>query len=321
MRVLFTGGGGAGSGSLWQQLSSRYDVHFADADPSRIPPEIPSDHRHQLPLARAAGFVSGLSRVLEKARIDVLVPGVDEELLPIAHARDSGGLPDCRVLMPATEDITRCLDKLEFTRRAADAGLRVPRTERLDQRGEWSAFPCIVKPRTGRGSAGVGVMPDRRALDGWSMVVPDAQEVIVQTLISGTEYTVQVVADADGRLSAIVPVRVHSKRGITVSAITEAMPAVIAACRDMHAAFPTAAVVNVQGMLDAEGSFWPFEVNPRVSTTLCLVVAAGVDPIDVFLDSGVSRSAGTVDFITGLSLERFWDTRISSSSDGGSHRG
>lgn len=307
MRVLFTGGGGAGTTSLWQQLSPQYDVHFADAQPDRIPPVIPSAHRHPVPMAGAVEFIPELRRLVADLNIDLLVPGVDEELLPIARHRAE--LAGCQVLLPGATEVERCLDKLAFTEAAAERGLRVPHTQRLDQVTRWESFPCIAKPRTGRGSAGLMTLSDESAINGWRAVVADPAAVIVQERILGTEYTVQVISDADANLRAIVPVLVRSKRGITVSAVTDAHPSVITECQVIHEVLGTSGVVNVQGILDGDGQFWTFEVNPRVSTTLCLVIASGVDPLALYNPASMV-DVSLAPFIDGLPMERFWDTQI-----------
>ena len=49
MRVLFTGGGGAGTSALWSLLDGRYEIHAADADPARISPIIPRDRASSHP--------------------------------------------------------------------------------------------------------------------------------------------------------------------------------------------------------------------------------------------------------------------------------
>ena len=46
MRVLFTGGGGAGTQALWDLLEGRYEVHFCDPDPRRISSVVPDDRAH-----------------------------------------------------------------------------------------------------------------------------------------------------------------------------------------------------------------------------------------------------------------------------------
>jgi carbamoyl-phosphate synthase large subunit len=41
-RILFTGGGGAGSEALWRLLHGKHELYFADARPEAIAPVIPA---------------------------------------------------------------------------------------------------------------------------------------------------------------------------------------------------------------------------------------------------------------------------------------
>ncbi len=79
---------------------------------------------------------------------------------------------------------------------------------------------------------------------------------------------------------------------------------VIEACRLIHQAFPTKGCYNIQLMLTTEGLVMPFEINPRVSTTYCLVVAANVDPIEIFLRKKNLDKLAL--FSSGLQLRRHW---------------
>ena len=52
----------------------------------------------------------------------------------------------------------------------------------------------------------------------------------------------------------------------------------------------------------------PFEINPRVSTTFCLGIAAGIDPIANFSLDVVD--ATLQNYKKGLQLKRFWGNYI-----------
>jgi carbamoyl-phosphate synthase large subunit len=60
LRLLFTGGGGAGTEALERLLSDRYEVFFADADRESKPYMIASDHWLQIPLAELRNFLARL---------------------------------------------------------------------------------------------------------------------------------------------------------------------------------------------------------------------------------------------------------------------
>ena len=103
-----------------------------------------------------------------------------------------------------------------------------------------------------------------------------AQDIVVQDLLVGQEYTVMMAADASANLHAVVPVQVDVKRGVTIRAKTNFEPSVIAMCRKIHRAIPARGCYNIQLMFTPAGEVMPFEINPRISTTFCLGVASGI---------------------------------------------
>ena len=281
-KVLFTGGGGAGNEALYRLLGQHYTLHFGDADVMTIDPSIPKDRRHQLPWASDPDFIGKMSKLCRHLDIDLLVPGVDEELLALAQNADA--LAPTRLLLPHADYVETMLDKLQMIRSLSAKNILVPFSQTLADNLQGIRFPCISKPRNGRGSRDVRVLSSiADAISLRSSLSVLAEKMLVQEKIEGIEYTVQMVADDHGHLCAVVPVRVGIKRGITISAETEAESHVMAACRAIHQAIPTGGCYNIQLMLTAEGRVLPFEINPRISTTLCLVVAASIDPISIFL--------------------------------------
>ena len=306
--VLFTGGGGAGNEALWRLLGQRYTLHFGDADSAAIDPRIPRERRHQLPWASDPDFVGKIATLCHQLGIDLLVPGVDEELL--ALARHANALAPTRLLLPRADYVETMLDKLQMVRALSAMNIPVPSSQTLADDLSGVRFPCISKPRSGRGSRDVQVLAslaDAVALA--SALGPAAHTVLAQEKIEGVEYTVQMVADAIGRLCAVVPVRIGIKRGITIRAETDAEPRVVAACQAIHEAISTEGCYNVQLMLTSDGRILPFEINPRISTTLCLVVAAGVDPISIFL--GHAATKGLISFTPNITLNRHWSNYFS----------
>lgn len=325
MRLLFTGGGGAASSALARLYP---DAHFADADPDARPFGVALDRWHTVPLATAATYVQALADLCRSIGTELIVPGVDEELLKVSMARTWHELP-CNVLLPSSEFIAIHQDKLASMRGLDRAGISVPKTQRLairrheedlrrergagilepDQWGwQWLSFPCVVKPREGRGSRNVRIAKSAAEVHAHillSGLSPSA--FIIQELMVGPEYTVTMVADKRCRIRAVVPVPVGLKRGVTVRGRTEAQPDVMAVCQRIHEVDPTSGVYNIQGIL-TESGFQPFEINPRVSTTTCLAIAAGVDPFALYLDEG--PVTGLAPFCAHLTLKRSWHTEF-----------
>ena len=303
IKVLFSGGGGAGNEALFRLLGPRYELHFGDADLMAINPMIPNDRRHQLPWASDPAFVAKMSDLCRRLNIDILIPGVDEELL--ALSRGAHVIAPTRLLLPDENYVETMLDKLHMIKALSAKTIPVPHSQTLADDFEDIKFPCISKPRHGRGSRDVRILNTiDDAISLKATLGSLAKQMLLQEKIEGIEYTVQMIADEHGWLRAVVPVKVRIKRGITLRAETESEPRVIAACRKIHQAISTSGCYNIQLILTSEGNVFPFEINPRISTTLCLVVAAAVDPIAIFLESIQHETLLT--FVAGIQLQRHW---------------
>lgn len=298
-KILFTGGGGAGSEALFRLLRNRYEVHFADADVQAIDSSIPADRRHPIPFAKVPMFGKKLAELFQTLEMDLLVPGVDEELPVAAGLVEEGEL---KALLPPKAFVETHLDKFTSAQKAGGLAPKTVPAEEAAQIG----FPCIVKPRRGRGSRGVFTIESAEQLNGYLALHKEA--AVAQELAVGQEFTVMMAADSAGTLRAIVPVKVGIKRGITLRAETCRHRDVEAACRRVHEADPVPGCYNIQLIHQPDGRILIFEINPRVSTTLCLGVAAGIDPIAIFLQNAGGN--GLLPFTEGLQLRRHWVNRF-----------
>jgi carbamoyl-phosphate synthase large subunit len=301
-RILFTGGGGAGNEAIYRLWKDKYDLQFADADPDAINPAIPAERRHAILLATAPEFVSGLSELCNSLDVDVLVPGVDEELPLMPEMSDL--LKNTDILVPPARFVSLAMDKLETANEILAQGLPAPQTTTMADMKN-ALFPCFAKPRRGRGSRGIRILANREEAEAYFVLsgLPGDQ-ILLQHLLTGREFTVMMAADRRANLHAVIPVEIEIKRGVTIRATTNPDQSVIDGCRAIHDAFRPQGCYNIQLMLDEENRVMPFEINPRISTTFCLGIAAGADPVEIFsLESGPDRLTR---FQHGLSLHRHW---------------
>lgn len=307
-RLLFTGGGGAGTEALFRLLADRYEVFFADADPEAKPCPIAFDRWFQIPPATSKDFAFKVLALCRRLEIDLFIPSVDEELLPIAQLPEQIG---CEMLLPPERFVARHLDKLTSNQFLHQASLPAPLTVAADE--GCMDFPCVVKPRSGRGSRNVAIVYSEAELQAQiTLARKQPKDFVVQELITGDEYTVMVAADKNGTLRAVVPVLVGCKRGITLRAETVRDQEVINACTAIHDADPVSGCYNVQLIKTSNGLVKPFEINPRISTTACLGLAAGVDFVGIFLGSVRSNdySAKLIEFVSCVKLKRSWHNEI-----------
>ncbi|MBT4731410.1 ATP-grasp domain-containing protein [Candidatus Woesearchaeota archaeon] len=302
IKILFTGGGGSGSEAIYRLLHKQYELHFADADPLSISPTIPIECQHKIPMAVDQNFTNVINELYNELSIDILVPGVDEELLKISD------LTSVVSLLPQRKYVETMLDKLKCSRILEVQGQQYPVTEiatNINKNSNNIAYPCIAKPRSGRGSRNVNVIHSYEQLQAYlTLTGLSGHDVVVQELLIGQEYTVLMSADKNMNLQAIVPVRVDMKRGITIRAQSHINDIVINECSAIHNAIPAKGCYNIQLIHTDDGRVVPFEINPRVSTTFCLGLASGINPIKNFLDSRNTNQL--LDFKNAIKLQRTW---------------
>jgi carbamoyl-phosphate synthase large subunit len=126
---------------------------------------------------------------------------------------------------------------------------------------EWE-FPLIVKPRVGSASAGVSLVSNAADLER-AMRLRD--DLIVQELASGSEYTVNLYVDRPGRCLAAVPHRRIQTRGGEVSkGLTVKDSRIIALGRRVAEALPgMRGAMNMQCFVSDKGDIRIIELNAR----------------------------------------------------------
>lgn len=210
--VLVTGAGGPAGVSIVRSLLAVPDVTVLASDMDAFASGlylVPAGRRHLVRPGLAPDFVDHLLALCRDTGVDVLFPTVDVELVPVARRRDEFAAIGVAVASPSLDTLEHTLDKYLLAQRCAGPDLPVPRTELLGVAYDWE-YPVIVKPRSGSGSRGVHLVEDEAAL---RALGTDASQ-IVQENLPGEEYSVDVLADLDGRVLAAVPrSRLRSTRG------------------------------------------------------------------------------------------------------------
>ena len=99
-------------------------------------------------------------------------------------------------------------------------------------------------------------------------------------MLHGQEYTILMSANNKKKLLGINIVKVIEKKGITITAATSKNDRILEFCKDFHEKIPTKGCYNIQLIHCIDGRIVPFEINPRISTTMCLALYSGIDPIE-----------------------------------------
>ena len=276
--VLITGAGGAAAVSFLNAV--RHDLDFTyfmgDIDPFAAGLYLAAEkQRVILPRGDDNNFVEKLIEICFEHEIDVLVPTVDIELLPIAGSIKMFEDIGVRVLLADQRTLELCLDKDNLIK-CCETFVGVPDSEVLDANfddSDWQ-YPLFVKPRAGSGSRGIMKIDSPIELAGQ---IRDGS-LLVQEYLDGAEYSVDVIADKNGKVLATVPrERLKVDSGIAVASRTlkdEELEIQAKIVADLIGLKYTA---NIQFKRNRNGKACLLEVNPRFPGTMPLTVESGVN--------------------------------------------
>lgn len=311
-RILVTGSGGPAAVILVRSYNRRRDVTVlaADIDPMAAGLYLVDEgQRHLLFRGEVPAFVDHLLDLCIRQAVDVLIPTVDSELLPLARRRADFVGAGIELLCPSVRTLELCLDKAALAR-ACTGVVPVPRTAVLDHDFDADVWPLpvICKPRSGSGSRGVVLVNEARQ---WGALSREG-ELLVQEYLPGEEYSIDVLAGPDGSVVAAVPrSRLKVDSGISVAGRTIRDPELEALGRAVSTAIGLVGVANVQARRDMGGRAALLEVNPRFPGAMVLTVGAGIDMPSLVLDAalGLPLPVGPLPFLE-IGVVRYWEEQF-----------
>jgi carbamoyl-phosphate synthase large subunit len=274
--ILVTSAGGAAGIAVIQALRARGEsVVAADAD--RLAAGLAlANERAIVGRACEPAFVPDLCTTIRRYAADVVLCTSSEEMLVLAGREDEVADAGASVWLSPRAGVATCVDKWELARALRTVEVPSPATA-------WGPYaqhvpgPWIVKPRFGRGSRDVYAVDDCEELQWAANRVVDP---IVQTRLSGREFTVDVVIDRDGKVAGAVPRwRLEATAGVSTKGRTFVESEVSDLATRTVLALGLQAAVNVQGFVANDGTVSIVEVNPCVSGGLPLTQAAGADVV------------------------------------------
>ncbi|MGA9977248.1 MAG: HAD hydrolase-like protein [Candidatus Sulfotelmatobacter sp.] len=248
------------------------DVIAVDTSP--FSPALYVADRHFLIAPSAGpGFLEEFLQLCKREDVGLVVPTRDEELPLFAAMREHLEQSGIRVMVPVLETVRLCQDKLAFINFCQAHQFGTPRTYQAD---EWhgAEFPLFVKPRFGKGAKGARVVGNEAELH---HATGKTDEWVIQEYIDVPEYTVDLLADFNGRVLSVVPrLRQSVVAGESYVSRTIKEPHLIAESARLATELRLTGHNTIQCFWD--GKHVKFvEVNPRFGGGAALGIAAGAD--------------------------------------------
>ena len=285
MRILFTAGGSPGNELIFKNLQKSHEFWFADSDIERIPLSIPLERKFEVPLVWSKDYYKKIVEICVEKKIQILIPGIDEELLKMHEVF----LQNKNVLLftPSKLFISKMLDKFLCMKNLNKLDFPVPETIELENIINIKSFPVILKPRFGRGSRGIHVIRQAKELKLYrDLKKLNKEKYICQSYVNGQEYTVQILNCKKSRTQIIIPLKVFLKKGVTLTAEIDFDDDIIKLCEKIASSYNEDYVYNIQLIKSKiDNTIKIFEINPRFSTTTCMIPAMGIDPFTIDLSN------------------------------------
>src|SRR5215210_4061075 len=202
-------------------VGKRYDIvaSFAQhttvvaADPNPLAPaQYAATVRTSVPLISDPDYVPALARLCEQHGVGAIVPLTDLDIETLAEARADGRLP--QALVPDADVARATYDKYETHLLLERLGLPSPPTVLPERLAELDG-PVMVKPRQGSGAR--SIHPAYTSAQAEFFVEYVDEPVMVQKLMDGPEFSIDLLSDRDGRcLNAIPRTMIESRGGESI---------------------------------------------------------------------------------------------------------
>ncbi len=162
------------------------------------------------------GYVPFLLDLVVQHSIKVLVPLIDTELGVLARHRQEFRRIGCEAIVSDPQIIETMRDKAATVARFRELGFGAPRVFGAHELAvpESIPFPVFLKPADGSSSIGARRIKDSVEL---RFFLERTKAPVVQTLVEGDEYTIDVFVDLGGRVRCVVPRRRLETRAGEVS--------------------------------------------------------------------------------------------------------
>jgi carbamoyl-phosphate synthase large subunit len=255
-----------GPGILLTGVGKRYDVvaAFAQhatvvaADPNPLAPaQYAAHHRRAVPRIDDDGYVPALAELCDEFSVGAVVPLTDLDIEVLARARAEGRLP---AFVPDPDVAAATYDKYETHLLLERLGLPSPPTALPGEPVE--SYPVMVKPRQGSGARSIHPARDAEEAAFFSRYVEEP--VMVQKLMQGPEFSIDLLCDLEGRcLNAIPRTMIESRGGESIKGTVIDDRELVELGRDVVEALHVRGPCTVQAFRDRDIGLGITDVNTR----------------------------------------------------------
>lgn len=198
-----------------KELNIKSKIITADLS-NTAPASFFANKNYKVPRVVDKEYINSIIEISNKEDVKLIVPTIDTELLVLAENKKIiEEKTQARVLISDLEVIKVCRNKKESNKFFEENSFGVPKeiTNEDIKKGNYE-FPLFIKPLDGSSSINTFKVNNKKELEFFMDYI---DKPIIQNFIEGTEYTVDVFIDFDGKLISTVPRERMATRGGEIS--------------------------------------------------------------------------------------------------------
>lgn len=228
------------------------------------------------------GYINQLLDICKEEKIDFLIPLYEKEFSLLCRFRKEFEKLGVFLLLSGSKVIDICNNKYNTYEFFKNNKIPCPKTYTKDNIPKEARFPLIIKPFDGMGSSSVFKVNNKKELEFFLEYV---ENPIVQEFISGTEFTVDVLCDFEGKVIFSIPrERIEVRSGEVSKSRTvknyKVIDEVKNLCEKLNNVSKDEFLIGpltIQCILDKYNNLYFIEVNPRFGGGVPLSFEAGGD--------------------------------------------
>lgn len=235
-----------------------------------------ADRTYKLPRINEPNYISSIIEVCNEENITIIIPTIDTDLLLLAENKKYiENETNAKVLISDISVIEICRDKVNTQNFLEANGFGIPKMYSDQELASSSIeYPLFIKPISGSSSINTFKVNNRKELDTYSDLI---DKPIIQDLMEGEEFTVDVFLDFESNVITVVPrLRIATRSGeISKGEIVKDLEIIKDVSRLMKILKPIGHI-TVQLMKTKDGIKY-IEVNPRFGGGAPMSIQCGAD--------------------------------------------
>ena len=261
------------------------------------------------------GYIDNLIEVCKKHKIDLLIPGLDDEVLLFSRNLDVFEKENIKVICPKTELVSICRDKEQMSfelNKVTNNFVKIIDKSTLNEdiNSNRVTFPFIAKPRNGFASRGIEIIRSQNDLVRISenhilqeLAIPQESDPNYEFYLNQiskninpqvSEISIQLVFDKKGKLLGKMASYNKLNNGVPIEVIPyendqvwEVIDKLIPTFMDLGLYGP----LNIQGRMTNQG-LKLFEMNPRFTGITGLRALMGFNEVEACVKEWLNIDSG-----------------------------